>query len=208
MTGHRQPYLIGITGPTASGKTCIARAVADALGGIVFSLDSYYRDLSHLPLEERRKTNFDHPDSLDSELLARDLSALSEGKVITRPTYDFATHCRGKETERVEPAEVIVVEGIFTLNYEDVRPIFQTKVFVEAGHDVCYARRLKRDLAERGYSEDYIRKLYDECVRPMTDQFLNPMKMYADVVVDGTASVEESSGKVLEGIKGIRLIRI
>lgn len=195
------PYIIGITGPSGSGKSTIALKIAEALDGRIFSLDSYYHDLSHLPLEERRKTNFDHPDSLDSELLARDLRVLAEGKPITRPTYDFATHSRTKETERVEPAEVIVVEGIFTLNYEFVRPIFQTKVFVEAGHDVCYARRLKRDLAERGYSEDYIRKLYDECVRPMTDRFLNPMKVYADVVVDGTAPVDESAIEVLGHVR-------
>src|SRR3954471_4643957 len=180
------PYIIGIMGPSGSGKTSIAQQLAGALNGCVFSLDSYYHDLSHLPLEERRKTNFDHPDSLDSQHLARDLRALAEGKEISRPTYDFATHCRTKEVERVKPADVIIVEGIFTLNYPEVREVFDTKVFVEAGHDVCYARRLKRDLAERGYTEAYIRQLYDTCVRPMTDQFLNPTKIYADVVVDGT----------------------
>lgn len=94
----------------------------------------------------------------------------------------------------------MIVEGIFTLNYPAVRDIFDLKVFVEAGHDVCFARRLKRDLAERGYTEAYIRKLYDECVRPMTDQFLNPTKAFADVVVDGCAPVEESAAKVLEHV--------
>jgi len=201
MTDNRKPYSIGITGPSGSGKTSIAQAVAEALGGIVFSLDSYYHDLSDLPLEERRKTNFDHPDSLDAELLTRDLHALAAGKPIDRPTYDFATHCRAKKTERVTPADVIVVEGIFTLNYPNVREIFNTKVFVEANHDICYARRLKRDLAERGYSEEYIRKLYDDCVRPMTDQFLNPTKQFADVIVDGCAPVEESAKKVLVHVK-------
>lgn len=195
------PYIIGITGPSGSGKTSIANIIARGLGGCVFSLDSYYHDLSHLPLEERRKTNFDHPDSLDSELLARDLHALAEGKSITRPIYDFATHCRSDKTERVDPSKVIVVEGIFTLNFEQVRDVFDTKVFVEAGHDICYARRLKRDLAERGYTEDYIRKLYDECVRPMTDHFLNPTKAFADVVVDGTRPVEESAKRVLEHVR-------
>src|SRR5438128_3368994 len=116
MTTRSKPYLIGITGPSGSGKTCIAQAVADALGGSVFSLDSYYHDLAHLPLEERRKTNFDHPDSMDAGLLSRDLHALAEGKAITRPVYDFATHCRGQETARVDSARVSVVEGIFTLN--------------------------------------------------------------------------------------------
>src|SRR5437588_11212687 len=124
------PYLIGITGPSGSGKTCIAQAVAEALGGTVFSLDSYYRDLSHLPLVERRKTNFDHPDSMDAELLSRDLHALAEGNTITRPVYDFATHTRSKETECVTPSDCLVVEGIFTLNFESVRAMFATKVFV------------------------------------------------------------------------------
>jgi uridine kinase len=174
--------------------------VAEALSGCVFSLDSYYRDLSHLPLYERRQTNFDHPDSLDSELLARDLRALSAGKQITRPVYDFATHCRSKETEQVQPASVIVVEGIFTLNYPAVRDVFDTRIFVAAGHDACFERRLKRDLAERGYTEAYIRRLYDTCVRPMTDQFLNPTKLYADVVVDGTQSVEESVARILRHV--------
>ena len=195
------PYIIGIMGPSGSGKTSIAQHLAKELSGCVFSLDSYYHDLSHLPLEERRKTNFDHPDSLDSQLLACDLHALRSGEEVERPVYDFATHCRSAETERVKPARVIVVEGIFTLNYPEVREVFDTKVFVEAGHDVCYARRLKRDLAERGYTEEYIRHLYETCVRPMTDQFLNPTKGYADVVVDGTQPVEESVEKIVQHVR-------
>ena len=195
------PYILGLSGPSGSGKSTIAQAIADALGGSVFSLDSYYRDLSHLPLEERRKTNFDHPDSMDAELLSRDLHVLAEGKSITRPIYDFATHCRRQETEHIVPGHYLIVEGIFTLNFENVRSTFATKVFVEAGHDVCFARRLKRDLAERGYSEDYIRQLYDTCVRPMTDRFLNPTKIHADVIVDGRRPVEESAKKVLEHVR-------
>ena len=196
-----RPYLIGIAGPSGSGKTSIAKSVADALGGQVFPLDSYYHDLSYLPLEERRKTNFDHPDSLDSRLLSEHLRALAEGNPIDRPSYDFATHTRSKKTERVIPGDYLVVEGIFTLNFDHIRPTFHAKIFVEADHGICFERRRSRDLAERGYSEDYIRNLYEDFVRPMTDQFLLPTRVYADLIVDGCAPVEESAQKVLEHVR-------
>src|SRR5437867_2381765 len=137
-----KPYLIGIAGPSGSGKTSVARKIAALLPATIFSLDSYYFDLSHLPLAERKGTNFDHPDSHDFNLLNKHLHELAEGKEIDRPIYDFLTHTCSQQTERVRASDVIIVEGLFTLYWSEIRSVFGTKVFVEAGHDTCLPRRL------------------------------------------------------------------
>src|SRR5437868_6588441 len=125
-----KPYLIGIAGPSGSGKTSVARQIASLLPATIFSLDSYYFDLAHLPLEERARANFDHPGSLDSELLSQHLHDLAQGKEIVRPVYDFPTHTRSVQTERVRSEPYLIVEGLFTLYWSKIREIFGTKVFV------------------------------------------------------------------------------
>jgi uridine kinase len=203
------PYIIGITGPSGSGKTRISQQVADALHAPIFSLDSYYHGLSHLPPEERARTNFDHPDSLDSQLLSEQLHALARGESIQRPIYDFATNTRLGGSELVVPSDYLVVEGIFALNWDFIRELYGTKVFVEANHDVCLARRKKRDLEERGFrSEAFILWQYETTVRPMTDQFLNPTKVFADIVVDGCRPVEESAKKVLKHVRNSVAVKL
>jgi len=197
----QRPYLIAIAGPSGSGKTTVARRLAASLPATIFSLDSYYFDLAHLSLEERARANFDHPDSLDSELLSQHLHELAEGKEIVRPVYDFSTHTRSKETERVRSNEYLIVEGLFTLYWSKIREIFGTKIFVDAAHDVCLPRRQARDINERGRTVESVLTQYAQTVRPMADQFINPTKQYADIVLDGCHAIEQSAAKVLAHIK-------
>jgi uridine kinase len=197
----QRPYLIAIAGPSGSGKTTVARRLAESLPATIFSLDSYYFDLAHLSLEERARANFDHPDSLDSELLSQHLHELAEGKEIVRPVYDFSTHTRSKETKRVRSNEYLIVEGLFTLYWSKIREIFGTKIFVDAAHDVCLPRRQARDINERGRTVESVLTQYAQTVRPMADQFINPTKQYADIVLDGCHAIEQSAAKVLAHIK-------
>jgi uridine kinase len=197
----QRPYLIAIAGPSGSGKTSVARHLASLLPATIFALDSYYFDLSHLPFEERARTNFDHPDSLDSELLSQHLHQLADGEEILRPVYDFASYTRLPKTERIKAEAYLIVEGLFALYWESFRPIFGTKIFVDAAHDVCLPRRQARDIHERGYTSESVLDRYTQTVRPMADQFINPTIRYADIVLDGCKEIEQSAAKVLDHIR-------
>lgn len=192
-----KPYLIGIAGPSGSGKTTLAARVAAELGGTVLSLDSYYFDLSHQPLDVRALTNFDHPDTLESELLARHLRELREGRSIEQPVYDFATHTREARTALVRPAGFIIVEGLFTLYWEHVRSLFRTTVYVDLEDQVCYSRRLDRDIRERGRTQSCVDRQYRDTVRPMAEQFIRPTRELADIVVRGDEPLAESTRRVV-----------
>ncbi len=197
-----RPHIIGITGASSSGKTELARRLADALPGtVVVSLDSYYRSSSHLPLEERQKLNFDRPDALEWELLREHLQAMTEGRAFDEPTYLFAHHTRGPETRRIEPAEYLIVEGLFVLYWPELRAILNTTVYVETDPDVCYSRRLQRDVAERGRTPEYVREQYESTVRPGAEQFVFPTKRYADLVVSGERPFDESVGAVIAALR-------
>jgi uridine kinase len=196
-----KPYLIAIAGPSGSGKTSVARHIASLLPATIFSLDSYYFDLSHLPFEERARTNFDHPDSLDSELLSQHLHQLAEGKEILRPVYDFASYTRLTDTQRIKADSYLIVEGLFALYWESIRSIFGTKIFVDAAHDVCLPRRQARDTHERGYTAESVLDRYTQTVRPMADQFIIPTRQYADIILDGCQAIEQSSARVLDHIR-------
>lgn len=195
------PYLIAIAGPSCSGKTTTARGVANELHANIFDLDPYYLDLPHLSYEERSQVNFDHPDSLDSQLVARHLRELIAGRAIVRPVYDFSQHLRAKETESMQPAEFIIVEGLFTLYWQEVRELAQTKVFMSAEHRVCLPRRQSRDIAERGRTLDSVNQQYQATVQPMADAFINPTAQFADVVLDGSQPVELSVASVLQHVR-------
>jgi uridine kinase len=196
-----KPYLIAIAGPSGSGKTTVARRLAASLPATIFSLDSYYFDLSHLPFEERAQTNFDHPDSLDSGFLSQQLHQLADGKEILRPIYDFASYTRSAETEHIKAGTYLIVEGLFALYWESIRSIFGTKIFVDAAHDVCLPRRQARDINERGYTAEGVLDRYAQTVRPMADQFIIPTRQYADITLDGCQATEESAAKVLDHIR-------
>lgn len=179
------PLILGVAGGTGSGKTTVARAIADALRPRAAHVDhdSYYRDGSSLSFEARQAVNYDHPDALDNALLAEHLGALKRGEAIEKPTYDFKTHLRSAETTRVEPAPVIIAEGILMLAVPELRELLDIKVFVDTAADIRLMRRIRRDLEHRGRAFRDIREQYYGTVRPMHLAFVEPSKKYADVII-------------------------
>lgn len=181
-----KPLVIGIAGGTGSGKSTVARKVAEALpeASVAFlEMDAYYRDFRHLTLQQLHHVNWDHPDAFDTQLLAAHLEALSRGERIDAPIYEFATHSRSTKTRAIEPADVIVVDGILLLAEESIRHALDVKVFVDADADVRLIRRIRRDTAARGRTMESVLDQYMTTVQPMHLQFVEPSKRYADVIV-------------------------
>jgi uridine kinase len=181
-----KPLIIGIAGGTGSGKSTVARNVAQALAtsSVAFiDMDAYYRNFSHVPLEERRQINWDHPDAFDWELLLAQLTALIGGQPIDKPVYDFVSHTRSVKTVRIPAADVIVIDGILLFVEARVRDLCDVKVFVDADADIRLIRRIRRDVAKRGRRLDDVIDQYLTTVQPMHLQFVEPSKRYADVIV-------------------------
>ena len=186
MSEQRKPFVLGIAGGSGSGKSTVARALLEALApgaGVLIEQDHYYRSQSHLAPEERQRVNYDHPDALEVELLAAHIDELRAGRAIERPTYDFAIHDRAPSGVLVEPARVIVVEGILVLFEPRLRQRFDAKLFVDTDADIRLMRRIRRDLEQRGRTFEQIRKQYYESVRPMHMAFVEPSKRFADLIV-------------------------
>ncbi len=182
----KKGILIGISGASGSGKTLVANTLYELLGSekvVILQEDSYYKDLSYLPFEERVRYNFDHPDAFDHNLLIDHLHRLLRGESIEHPIYDFKTHSRKKETRRVGPHQIIILEGILILAVPEVREMMDIKIYIDTPPDICFIRRLKRDIHERGRSVDSVIKQYEETVRPMYLQFVEPSKRYADLII-------------------------
>lgn len=178
--------IIGISGASASGKSLLANTIVNELGSdqvVVISEDSYYKDHSNIPFEERAKINYDHPDSLDHELLLTHLIQLQQGKSVEVPIYNHSLHAREKETRTIGKHAIIVLEGILLFVEQDLRELMDIRIFMETALDTCLVRRLKRDIKERGRSLDSVLKQYEETVRPMYLQFIDPSKRYADLIV-------------------------
>ena len=181
-----KPIVFGVAGGTASGKTTVARAILDAVGASQVAYlphDAYYRDMMHLPLEERAKLNYDHPDSLESELLIEHIELLLEGKTVQIPIYDFTNHRRTEDTRTVEPSPIILIDGILIFTNPRLRNLMDIKIYVDTDPDVRFIRRLQRDLNERGRSLESIIDQYMGTVRLMHLEFVEPSKRYADVIV-------------------------
>ena len=195
--------MIGIAGPSCSGKTSLAQYLTALLPGrtTILSLDSYYRDLSHLPLAARHRFNFDAPQALDHGLLTRNLEDLAQGRAAEKPVYQFPEHMRAPRGERVESGEYVIVEGLFALYWEKIRALFHTKVFVDASAQVCLARRQDRDVRERGRTPESVLTQYTETVRPMCDRYVRPTRELADLVVSGQEPVESSAAAVLAHVE-------
>ena len=179
-------FIIGIAGGTGSGKTTVVRKLIERLPKgevVVIPQDSYYKDSSHVPVEERQNINFDHPDAFDWELLSKHIAQLKEGKAIEQPIYSYITCTRQKETIHIEPREVIVVEGIMALREPRMRQQMDLKIFVDANADDRLIRVMKRDVLERGPTAEQVLERYQRVLKPMHEQFIEPCKSYADLIV-------------------------
>lgn len=195
------PVILGVAGCSGSGKTTLAQELARELEGAHFHLDHYYHDLSHLTFAERCGRNFDHPDALEFDLLLSHLRALAAGRSIKRPVYDFATHTRRLGvTEPVTERHLVVVDGILALHYERLRPLYQLAIYVDAPDEVCYQRRLARDVRERGRTPESAAVHYAETVRPMAERYVRPSAKFAHVIADGTSSLDWSVEQVLSAL--------
>jgi uridine kinase len=201
-----RPIVIGVAGGTGSGKTTVANEILHRVGAehvAYIPHDAYYRELGRLPREERAKVNFDHPDSLETELLIEHLKVLCAGQTVEIPIYDFTTHMRTKETRRVEPAPVILVEGILIFVEPKLRDLLDVKLYVDTDADVRFIRRLQRDVHERGRSVESVCKQYLTTVRPMHLEFVEPSKRYADVIIPEGGFNEVAIAMVATRLRGM-----
>ncbi|HWE86400.1 MAG TPA: uridine kinase [Terracidiphilus sp.] len=202
MTATQHPVILAIAGCSGSGKTTLAVELARTLDGLHFPLDHYYRDLSHLPPAERALQNFDDPALIESPLLAAHMAALARGEAIERPLYDFSTHSRvPARTETVTPGAYILVEGIFALAYPEILPHYRLRIYVEAPNDLCFERRLKRDVVDRGRTPESVRQQYAATVHPSSLTWVRPTKQHADLVVDGTGALDWKVERVMTELR-------
>ena len=207
-----KPLCIGVAGGTGSGKSTVARKIAEGLpvGSVsVVDHDSYYRDLGHLPFSERIKQNFDDPDLIESTLLVEHVAALARGCAIQRPLYDFSTHTRVLgTTELVRPGSFVLVEGLFALYYKELIPLYQMSIYIDTPDEICFERRLKRDTIERGRTAESVCKQYEMTVRPSSIAYVRPSATHADLVLDGTAALDWKVEQVLAAMRERGLLRL
>jgi uridine kinase len=197
--------VVGVAGGSGSGKTTVARSIVESLPGSKVALlehDAYYKDLSHLSHEERTGINYDHPDSLDNALFIEHLDLLRAGKPVEKPVYDYAQHTRAAETIRLEPAPVVVVEGILVLTDEKIRQRMDIKLFVDTDADIRVMRRIRRDLEHRGRTFAQIRKQYYDTVRPMHLAFVEPSKRFADLIIPEGGQNRVALNMIVNHLKG------
>ena len=200
------PTFIGFSGGSGSGKTTLAAAIHERLGNhrsAVLSLDAYYKDLSHLPLEERAAVNFDHPDALDVQLLTQQIHQLRCGHTVEVPRYDFTTHTRRPETLIFQPTAVVLVEGLLLLALESIQSLLDLKVFVDAPADIRFIRRMLRDIQERGRTVDSCIQQYYATTRPMHFAWVESSKAFADMVVSGEEEINTLATLLIERIENL-----
>jgi uridine kinase len=198
-----RPHIVGIAGATCSGKSHLARSLEQRfrkVRRVVIPCDSYYRDLSTLEPQEREKRNFDTPEAIEQDLLFRHVETLAGGRDIHRPVYDFVSHTRAAESVHVVPGDLIIVEGLFALYWPEIRRMMHTKVFVWLPEETGLARRLERDVVERGRTPDSVVRQYLGTVKPMNDKYVLPTRAFADIMIDGTAAIEQSTDLIFDRI--------
>ncbi len=199
-----RPHLIGIAGPSCAGKSELAHWLASRLSAPVLNLDHYYIDMDDLPLEERARRNFDEPAALERTLVIEHARRLAAGEPIRAPRYDFATHTRAHSEEPIIPERYVILEGLFALEWSEVRELMQTKLFVSAPDEVCFERRLARDVAERGRTPESVRWQFETTVRPMAHRHVLPAQVYADLVLLGTEPIDSLGSRALEFVQAPR----
>lgn len=205
----QKPLVIGIAGGSGSGKTTVSKEISKRLPAdrvLILTEDAYYNDNSTLSMDERKKINYDHPNAYDTDLLIEQLQDLLDGKAIELPTYNFNILSRAKDTIHVEPADIIILEGILVLASEELRKFMDIKLFVDADDDIRFIRRLQRDTQERGRSIDWIISQYLTTVKPSYNQFVEPSKKYADIIIpqggENQVAIDMVSSKLLSIING------
>lgn len=192
------PVVLAIAGCSGSGKTTLAGELARTLGGVHFHFDNYYRDLAHMPLAERAQQNFDDPALIESPLLIEHVAALAQGQAIERPLYDFATYIRiPGQTKAFCPGPYLLVEGLFALYYPELLPLYQLRVYIDTPDELCFERRLKRDMEQRGRTPESVRRQYDLTVRPASLAYVRPSAVHADITVNGTGALDWKVERVL-----------
>ncbi len=202
------PVVLGIAGCSGSGKTTLAVELARTLNGLHFPLDHYYRDLAHLPFTERVGQNFDDPALIESPLLAAHVAALARGEAIERPVYDFAGYTRVPGvTETVYPAPFLIVEGLFTLVYPELLPLYHLRVYVDTPDELCFDRRLRRDVEQRGRTPESVRRQYDQTVRPAAAACIRPSSVNADLLIDGVGPLDWKVERILSELRARGLAR-
>lgn len=197
--------LVGVAGGSGSGKTTVANNLVKAFESEVATLleqDAYYRELTNMSLEEKAKVNFDHPNSIEFELLKKHIEALKNGESIERPIYDFTTHSRKEGTVKINPSKIIVVEGILIFAVPEIRELFDVKIFVDTDTDEMILRRIERDMNERGRSFESIKNQYLTTVKPMYLEFCEPSKRYADIIIPRGGENKVAVDMVISTLKG------
>jgi len=198
--------LIGIAGASGSGKTVIANSIIESLvsdNAVIIQEDSYYKDLSDVPFEHRVTKNFDHPNAFDDDLMAEHLVQLLNGEAVTHPIYDYKLHTRSKKTNIVGPANLIILEGILIFSKAQLRELMDYRVFIDTPPDICFIRRLKRDIEERGRTVESVIRQYTETVRPMYTEFIEPSKQYANILISGEGKNSDSVDILITKIKAL-----
>ena len=210
MGSRNSPLVIGIAGGTGSGKTTVANAILQSVGAdriVYLPHDAYYRDQSGKPLEQRIKVNFDHPDSLETDLMIRHINQLKTWQPIDMPVYDFTTHTRTHRSNRVESKGVVLVEGILIFAEPELRSLFDMKIYVDTDADIRFIRRLQRDIFERGRTTESVIQQYLNTVRPMHMEFVEPSKRYADVIIPeggmNTVALNMVIARIEELLRGV-----
>ncbi|MBS4750602.1 uridine kinase [Granulicatella sp. zg-ZJ] len=203
---NKKPIVIGVTGGSGSGKTSVSRKILESFPGLSILLleqDSYYKNQDHLTFEERLKTNYDHPNAFDGDLLVQDLQKLINFESISKPVYDYVNHTRSSEVILQAPKDVIILEGLFVLEDERLRHLMDIKIYVDTDDDLRIIRRIKRDIEERGRSLDSIIQQYLEVVKPMHHQFIEPTKRLADVIIPEGVSNQVALDLIMTKIASI-----
>jgi uridine kinase len=201
-----RPFFVGIGGGTGSGKTTVASKLKNALpddAAVILDHDAYYKDRSSLPKRERDLVNFDHPDALDNALLVRHLDELSAGGTVETPLYDFVTHSRRRETRRIAPVPIILVEGILIFVDPELRARFDVKIFVDTDPDIRVFRRIRRDMESRGRTFEQVDEQYHRTVRPMHLEFVEPSKRWADILIPEGANNEVALDLVISKLRAL-----
>jgi len=199
-------YIILIGGGTGSGKTTVAKRIMERLGSekcVMLPMDNYYRDMSHIPLEERKKYNYDHPDMIEHTLIVKHVKELLTGKAIELPDYDFTLYTRTGNSTKIQPKPILLIEGIFALYYDELRALADLKIYVDTEGDERFIRRLQRDIFERGRTIESVIDQYLNTVKPMHDAYVEPTKKHADIIIPRGGYNEKAIEVVVEYVQNL-----